>query len=199
MSPGRALAEIPSGTFVRPGDLPGTPGARSSALSRAQKAGNVLRIRKGLYFKGVKTRYGMTRPMSEEVAAEILGKEGVGPSGVSAARALGLTTQVPAQPALTVAGPVPTGVPGVKISRRNNMRRRGLQYTEIALLELLRGAWETSVDGGWPALVAASDTAVRTQKIRPEKIQEAIGCEPPAARNYYGRLLAELRDRGVLI
>jgi Family of unknown function (DUF6088) len=198
VSPGKALEKIPSGSFVRPDDLPGTPSARSSALSRAQKAGVVLPIRKGLYFKGVRTRYGMTRPSSEEVAAQVLGTdEGVGPTGVSAARTFGLTTQVPARPTLTVAGPVPTSVPGVRISKRNNMRRRHLKYTEIALLELLRGDWKTTVDGGWPALVAASEAAVRNRTIRPNEVRQVVDNEPPAARANYGRLVADLHGRGL--
>jgi hypothetical protein len=197
MSPGKVLEQIPSGSFVRPNDLPGSPDARSSALSRAQKAGVVLPIRKGLYFKGIRTRYGMTRPSSEEVAAQVLGSAGVGPTGVSAARALGLTTQVPAWPTVTVAGPVPTSVPGVKVSKRNNMLRRDLKYAEIALLELLRGDWETTVDGGWPALVSASEAAFRSRKIRPKYVKEAVDNEPPAARANYGRLVADLHRRGL--
>jgi Family of unknown function (DUF6088) len=200
MSPGKALAKVPSGSFVRPNDLPGTPGARSSALSRARKAGDLLPIRKGLYFKGAKTRYGMTRPSSGEIAAEVFRQEdGVGPTGVSAARELGLTTQIPARTTFTIAGPVPTSVPGVEISKRNNMRRRALKSAEIALLELLRGDWETTVDGGWPALVSASEAAVRSRKIRPKPVREAVKNEPPTARVNYGRLVADLRNRGLLV
>jgi hypothetical protein len=198
MSPRKALERIPDGTFVRLNDLPGTAGAKSSALSRAHKAGDLLSIRKGLYFKGVKSRYGMTRPSSEEVAAQVLGDSGVGPTGVTAARALGLTTQIPSRPSLTIAGPVPTSVPGVTISKRNNMRRRDLKYSEIALLELLRGDWRTTVDGGWPALVAAAETAILGRRIRPKRIEDALGAErSPAARDSFGRLVEELRGRGL--
>ena len=41
-------------------------------------------------------------------------------------------------------------VAGVRVSKRNNMRRRELNYDEIALLELLRGGWENH-SGGWVA------------------------------------------------
>lgn len=83
-----ALAKVPPGRFVHVNDLPGTPAAKSSAVSRAHKAGDLLPIRKGLYYKGAKTRYGMTRPSSEEIAAEVLGAIGVGPCGHSAARSV---------------------------------------------------------------------------------------------------------------
>lgn len=189
MTPGKALARIPRGSFVHVADLPGTAAAKSSAVSRAHRAGELLPIRKGLYYKGVKTRYGMTKPSSEEVASEVLGKTGVGPSGYTAARALGLTTQLPSQPSFTVAGPVPTSLNGFKVSRRNNMRRRELRYTEIALLELLRGDWETTVDGGWPALVSAYHSAVRSRSIRPEAICDAMPDEhSPAARTNFEQL-----------
>lgn len=193
MRPGEALAKIPRGRFVHVDDLPGSPAARSSAISRAHKAGEVAPIRKGLYFKGVRTRYGVTRPSVERAAAEVLGSIGVGPCGYTAARALGLTAQVPRQPTLTVAGPVPTSVPGVKVSKRNNMRRRKLRYTEIALLELLRGDWAATVDGGWPALVSAYGAAVKAHKIRPTAVSDAIAGEhSPTARKNFAKLVSEL-------
>jgi len=162
-------------------------------VSRARKAGALLPIRNGLYFKGVKTRYGMTRPSSEDVAVQVLGSTGVGPTGVSAARALGLTTQVPTRPAFTIAGTVPTSVPGVSVSKRNNMRRRNLRYAEIALIELLRGDWERTVDDGWPALVSAVGTAVRGSEINMASVSDAIqGERSPAARQNYERLAADL-------
>jgi len=185
-TPSRALAKIPRGSFVRVADLPGTLAAKSSAVCRAHKAGDLVAIRKGLYFKGTKTRYGMTTPTAEEVAKEVLGTTGVGPTGYTAARALGLTTQIPREPALTIAGPAPTSLSGVKVSRRNNMRRRDLRYTEIALLELLRGDWETTVDGGWPALVAAYRAGIGSGAIRPRALRAAIATErsPRARRNF---------------
>jgi len=192
-SPGKALEAIPSGSFVRVNDLPGSPAARSCAVSRARKAGMLLPIRNGLYFKGVQTRYGMTRPPAEAAALEVLGLTGVGPTGVSAARALGLTTQVPARPALTIAGAVPTSVPGVSVSKRNNMRRRNLRYAEIALVELLRGDWELTVDGGWTSLASAVASAVARGDIDLPLVGDTINGEhSPAARENFARLTADL-------
>lgn len=195
-SPGKTLDRVPAGTFVHVDKLPGSRAAASSAASRASKRGDLVAIRKGLYFKGAKTRYGMTRPSSEAVAVEVLGAVGVGPTGHSAARALGLTTQVPAKPSLTVAGPVPISVPGVTVSKRNNMRRRELRYVEIALLELLRGDWESTVEGGWPALVSATAAAIREGKVRPGALAEALAAErSPTARTNFTRLTADLPTR----
>jgi hypothetical protein len=196
VSPGKALLALPAGSFVHVERLPGSRAAASSAASRARKKAELIPIRKGLYFKGTKTRYGMTRPSAEAVATEVLGRVGVGPTGHSAARALGLTTQLPTRTALTVAGPIPASVPGVKVSRRNNMRRRDLNYAEIAVLELLRGDWETTIEGGWRALVIVVDEAARLGKINLSALADALVTErSPAARAGFDRLGKDVRAR----
>ncbi|WP_287039380.1 hypothetical protein [Mycobacterium sp.] len=197
MSPGAALTELPVGTFVRVDDLPGSRAAASCAASRAHKAGDLVPVVKGLYFKGAKSRYGMTRPTAEQIAHQVLGPAGAGPVGVSAARTFGLTTQIPAEPTFSVAGPVPT-VRGVKVSKRNNMRRRELGWTEVALLELLRGDWRQTVEGGWDALVGAAHDAVRDGRIRLDRVGDAVdGERSPAARTHFNHLVEDLRRRGV--
>ncbi len=195
LSPGKYLDGVPAGSFIHIDTLPGSRTAASSAASRAHKRGDLIPIRKGLYWKGTRTRYGMTRPTPEAAAAEILGRLGVGPTGHTAARALGLTTQLPATPTLTIAGPVPTSVPGVRVSRRNNMRRRELSYTEIALLELLRGSWESVVEGGWDALVTATAAAERGS-VRLDQLASAdTGEHSPTARDNFARLAHDVAAR----
>ena len=196
LSPGKHLEGMPAGSFVHVDTLPGSRAAASSAASRAHKRGELIPIRKGLYWKGARTRYGMTRPSPEAAAVEILGRTGVGPTGHTAARALGLTTQLPATPALTIAGPLPTSVPGVRVSRRNNMRRRELSYTEIALLELLRGSWESVVEGGWAALVTAAAAAAERGTVRLDQFASAVtGEHSPTARDNFARLAHDVSDR----
>jgi hypothetical protein len=109
-SPGAVLRSLPTGSFVRVDDLPGTRSAARNAASRAARRGELVQLRRGLYFKGTPTRYGTATPDAELVALAVLGDQGVGPTGVSAARALGLTTQLPAVPHLVTCGPVPTGL-----------------------------------------------------------------------------------------
>lgn len=196
---GKALARIPVGSFVHTNRLPGSPDAAASAVKRAHQRGELVRIRKGLYFKGARTRYGTTRPSAEAIAAEVLGTTGAGPTGFSAARALGLTTQVPATPAMAVTGPLPTSVPGVKISRRNNLKRLPLTALEIAALELLRGDWETTVDDGWSALTHAISTALARGKLRWRELTTAAeGERSPALRENLQRLHRDLRASGML-
>ncbi len=133
ITPGVVLRELPERTFVRISGLPGSNAARRNALSHAAADGDLIRVRNGLYYKGAKSRFGMTRPSSRDVAREVLGSDGVGPAGFSAARHLGLTTQVPAEMHLSFWGPIPEGIDGVRIHKRNNARRRWLNESEIAL------------------------------------------------------------------
>jgi hypothetical protein len=190
---------VPVGSFVHTNRLPGTSAAATSAVKRAHQRGDLVRIRKGLYFKGAKTRYGMTRPSAEAIAVEVLGTFGAGPTGFSAARALGLTTQVPAKPTMVVTGPVPTAVPGVKVSQRSNLKRLALTALEIATLELLRGDWETTVDDGWSALTDAVGKALATGKLRWRKLVTAAeGERSPALRDNLGRLHNDLLASGML-
>lgn len=196
---GKAVATAPVGSFVYTNRLPGTPAAATSAVKRAHQRGELVRIRKGLYFKGAKTRYGTTRPSAEAIAVEVLGTTGAGPTGFSAARALGLTTQVPAKPTMVVTGTVPTAVPGVKVSKRNNLKRLALTSLEIATLELLRGDWETTVDDGWSALSDAVGKAVVAGKLRWRQLATAAEGERSAAlRENLRRLSEDLQVSGML-
>lgn len=172
VTPGKYLEALPHGCYVRVADLPGTANAAKLAASRAAARGDIVPLSKGLYFKGRRTRYGIATPPSEDVALEVVGRKGVGPAGVSAARALGLTTQVPAMPELATLARVPSGVPGVRFTRRNNIERAGLNYLEIAVLEVLRD-WRFLVDGGWTSLVAAVTSRIEAGDVRPDAIAAA--------------------------
>jgi len=119
----------------------------------------------------------MTKPDAETVARAALEADGVGPAGVSAARALGLTTQVPTMPEMAVTGPVSTAIKGVKLHRRNNMERRSLNYLEIAVLEVLRD-WEFTVESGWPGLIQSAAKLVKEGRVRPDRLRAAASREP---------------------
>lgn len=177
MSPGSVLRDLPLNSFVRVADLPGPVGAAYNAVSRAAARGDLVKVSRGLYFKGIPTRYGMTKPDAETVARAALEADGVGPAGVSAARALGLTTQVPTMPEMAVTGPVSTAIKGVKLHRRNNMERRSLNYLEIAVLEVLRD-WEFTVESGWPGLIQSAAKLVKEGRVRPDRLRAAASREP---------------------
>lgn len=143
----KALAS-PTGSFLRRKDFEGSDRAVESALSRLSLAGELVRVRRGLYYRGKPTRFGMTRPSLLEAAIAV-GGTGSGPAGVSAAHLLGLTTQVPGIVEVAVPGKVPDPMPGVRFRLRPFERRElRLQPIEVAVIEVMRdpGSIEDSVE-----------------------------------------------------
>ena len=57
--------------LVHRSDLPGTNTAARKAASRAAQNGELIPVRRGLYFKAPATRYGMVKPRVEEIVREI--------------------------------------------------------------------------------------------------------------------------------
>ena len=133
----RALAARP-GTFLRRKDFEGSDRAVESELSRLTLAKELIRVRRGVYYRGKSTRFGMTRPSVLEAAIAVAGP-GSGPAGVSAAHLLGLTTQVPGVVEIAVPGKVPDPMPGVRFRLRPFERRElRLDPIEVAVIEVLR-------------------------------------------------------------
>src|ERR1039458_3600320 len=94
------------GTFLRRKDFAGPDRAVESALSRLTAADELVRVRRGLYWRGTTTRFGMTAPSLLETAIEVAGP-GSGPAGVAAAHLLGVTTHPPR----TIQNPPPRQAP----------------------------------------------------------------------------------------
>ena len=191
MTAAATIRATPARSFVRVDALPGGPVAARKAASRAAKTGVLVPVRRGLYYRGVPTRYGMTKPRAEEVAREVLGDRGVGPAGYSAARVWGVTTQVP--PVLHLAALFPSDpIPGIKQSSRRNPARLELNSLEIALLELLREP-ELLVEAGWDVLVDRVRQAAREGSIRLDALKAAVpGESSVAVREHFARLLEDL-------
>jgi hypothetical protein len=157
-----AISQAPVRSFLRVTSLPGNWWGEENrwALEEAVRKGLLLRVRKRLYYKGAHSRYGMTHPRAEELVREVLGERGVGPSGYSAARALGLTTQLPPKYEVTTFKIV-GAIQGVSQRARSNQLRAGLNAREIAILEVLR-APDVFSERGWDAFVqAVRDLAAR--------------------------------------
>jgi hypothetical protein len=188
------IRNAPPHTFVRVADLPGRPEAARQAASRAAKAGELVAVRRGLYYRGVLTRYGMTRPKLDELAHEVAGGRGVGPAGFSAARAWGVTTQVPPVYTLAVPNPIEP-IDGVHLVTRRNIARAELSSLEIALLEVLRDP-AVFVEAGWPVLVDRVRSAIRTEHIRPSALLDAARHESSkSVRTFLIRVLEEAGTR----
>lgn len=170
------------GTLFTVDEFEGSRGAIETALSRLKDRGEVRRIRKGLYFKGVRSRFGSGRPRVEDVVYKVLGTNGVGPAGWTASRILGLSTQLPARHEFAVLGPPPTNIPGVRFHSRKNLARIELNPREIAVLEMLR-TWPTHSEASWDELVKRVAELRDEGAIKPERLAKAAARErSPALR-----------------
>jgi hypothetical protein len=147
-----------------------------SALSRIAAEGALVRVRKGLYWRGKQTRFGMIRPSVLDVALAI-GGTGSGPSGVAAARMLGLTTQVPATVEVAVPGKSPEPLTGVRFrSRPFTRRERKLRPIEVAVLELLRDPHAAEAD--WAQVTCRIRELIADGTVRPTVLGAAAAEEP---------------------
>jgi hypothetical protein len=177
--------------FWRPSDFDGAPETVAKALSRLAAAGELRRVRRGLYWRGTPTRLGMSPPAPARLAEEIVSGPGIGPAGLSAALELGLATQVPRYDLIAVPGRVPRN-PGTArlVSRAASTRRRSerLGRAEVALLEVLRD---------WPGLVELPDPdaadriagLVSANTICVDKLARASVTEPARVRERLRDLL----------
>lgn len=191
LSPSAVIRETPEKSFVHVDRLPGSSTAARKAASRAVKDGLLLPVRRGLYYRGRRTRYGVAAPRPEDVARAVLGTRGIGPAGYSAARAWGVTTQVPPLWHVATLRTVDP-IDGVVQHARRNLARADLTEKEIALLELLRSP-EVYVEVGWDALVAKVRASLRAGEINADRLLEAVPGEySRAVRDNFTRLVETL-------
>lgn len=179
--------------FWRPGDFNGSPEAVAKTLSRLAEAGDLRRIRRGLYWRGTPTRLGMSPPPPTRLASEIVGRLGTGPAGLSAALELGLATQVPRYDTLAVPGRVPRNPGRVRlVSRAASTKRQSerLRPAEVALLEVLRD-WSGLVELSDPEATDRVAALLEASIIRADKLARASDTEPSRVRERLRRLLAD--------
>lgn len=194
-SPATAIRHAEPRSFLHVSDLPGTNEAARKAASRAVRSGELVHVRRGLYFKAPSpTRYGPVKPRVEDVVREIFKapNSGFGPVGYSAARSLGLTTQVPAKfeaSALRRADPPP---PGVVLHVRSNLARAALNEQEIAVLEVLRSP-EDLVEGGMTRLAHKVHELSAARALRLSAIGKATAGETGVVKANHKRLAAALK------
>lgn len=102
---------------------------------------------------------------------------GAGPSGIEAARWLGLTTQVAGRPEIAVPGRVPTPIAGVRFCSRSTRRPEvDLTPIEVAVIQVL-GDWSMSVEVGWDELGHKVDELAAARQIRVDRIGEQVADE----------------------
>ena len=114
------------------------PAAVATALSRLAREGQLDRVSKGVYYHAVPTSFGMSVPSPSAAAAQTL-RAPVHPAGLSAANALGLTTQNPRRPEFATPAPgPPTALHDAIIHTGRPAQRAGLSAEDGAILEILR-------------------------------------------------------------
>jgi hypothetical protein len=161
-------------------------------LSRLANYGELRKVRRGLYWRGRPTAFGMSRPSTADTIAAVVGTRGVGPAGLSAANGLGLTTQVPALENVAVPHRAPRPFGSVRFVDRSGRPGRalaGLGWTEVALLEVL---------GDWHHVIEVDDSTARSQlgelirsgSLRLDKLARAARDEPATVRHRLKNLLA---------
>jgi hypothetical protein len=180
--------------FWRPTDFDGSPEAVVQALHRLGASGELLHVRKGLYWRGTKTLLGMAPPPADAlVKAVATERRGVGPAGASAANALGLSTQIPRRPAFAVPTRVPVSMPaGVEMVSRTGCRNRAsvnARPAEVALLEVLRD-WSGLVEVDNAEATGIVKSHLDNGALRAGALAKVARTEPTSVRKGLARLLA---------
>jgi len=184
-------------------DFPGVSRvALAAALSRLAKAGELTRVRRGVYYRPKETLFGESTPDPDALADAILRARGEIPlpAGVDAFNQLGLTTQ--RSGALTRAtrrSVPPTQVGKIRLytTPRPIDAQRGIRPDERAALEALRQV--TRIPDTRPSeVIARLGTLIRERELDYARLVRFARSEPPRVRALLGALGEELRHRGVV-
>jgi len=169
-------------------DLP--PAAVAQTLSRLRRDGFVERVAKGVYYRPTKTSFGLSTPSASSVVARSIPAP-VYPAGLSAANALGLTTQNPYRTELaTSTTATPAALRNYIVHAGRPASRESLSTEEGAILETLRERAASSD-------LSSEETVKRLMRLladeeRFKRLARAAEDEPPRVRAMLGALGEEL-------
>lgn len=167
------VAKRPARSFIEVSRVEGSRSAVESAFSRLAALEEIIRIRKGLYWKGVRTPVGISPPRVED-AAQAIGGRGSGPAGVAAAQWLGLTSQVPSTYLTAVPKRAPSAWKNVRFTQRSFERRmRDLSPSEVAVIEVLRSG-PSVVEARWERLGEVITELTAAGDLRPAVLDAQI-------------------------
>lgn len=177
--------------FWRPDDLAGSPSTKQHLLSALVDAGELRRVRRGLYWRGDTSPLGMAPPPTDAIVRQLAPGAGVGPAGLYAANLLRLSTQVPRRAEIAVPARAPQSPAGVRFVARAARHGRiaaGLNQTEVALLEVL-GSWETTIELPPQEVWSRLLDLLASAQVRADRLARAARTEPGAVRARLRRLL----------
>lgn len=180
-----------SGRFWSAADLPGAQSTRQHLLAELTGQGELLHVRRGLFWRGRKTPLGMSPPPPEALVEKLVGKRGVGPAGLSAAHRLRLSTQVPRKAQIAVPERPPTSSGSIIfVSRAARPLRKTASLTadEVALLESLDG-WSRVIEVPLPDAWRRLRDAVKDGQVSATRLAKASGTEPAPVRVRLAALL----------
>ena len=177
-------------------DFEGSPSAVNNELRRLIARGELMRVRRGVYWRGKKSRFGMIGASQGQAVQKVLGaQEAIGATGWNATNLLGLSTQVSPVEALAVTHRRPEGLHNVKISSRaarSGRREAKLNGMEVTFLEALQG-WDRYVEADGATALERFGELLDREDVRVERLVRASRTEPPVVRE---RLRAVLRHGG---
>jgi Family of unknown function (DUF6088) len=169
-------------------DLP--PSAVAMALSRLAKEGVLQRVGKGVYYRPTQTSFGSSVPAASSVASQTL-RAPLHPAGLSAANALGLSTQNPGRPEFATPAPAPpTALRGSVVRTGRPAQRGSLSPEDGAILETLRDRARYS-DLSPPQTVRRLLKLLADERRFTALIDVAMA-EPPRVRAMLGAIGQEL-------
>jgi hypothetical protein len=174
-------------------DFEGPPKAVNNELRRLVERGQLQRIRRGVYWRGRMSRFGMTSVDESQAVQTVVGRdEAIGATGWNATNILGLSTQVAPIASVAVTHRVPEGLRHVKVvsrAARTGRREAGLGELEVTVLEALEG-WDRYVEVGPVEAVRRFDQILRRPDVRINKLISASTTEPPVVRERLRAVLA---------
>ena len=177
-------------------DTAGSTSAVNNELRRLVAKGELTRVRRGVYWRGRRSRFGMLAAPAGDALRKSLGDdEAVGATGWHATNLLGLSTQVSPVETYAVSHRVPEGLTKVKVSSRaarQGRRDARLNGMEVTILEALEG-WDRYVEADSKTALKRFGKLLNRDDVRVERLVKASRTEPPVVRE---RLRAVLRHAG---
>lgn len=171
--------------FWRNEDFDGDADAVEITLRRLVAEGDLERVRRGVYWRGRSTKFGMTVPSPVAAVREVVGaREAVGGAEWYGANLLGLSTQVAPVPVVAVSRRAPTGFDHVRLvdrSSRTGRRDARLSDLEVTFLEALDG-WDRFVEVDAATATSRLLATLAREDVRVERLVRASGTEPSKVR-----------------
>ncbi len=177
-------------------DFDGSPSAVNNELRRLVARGELVRLRRGVYWRGKKSRFGMIGAPAADTLQKLLGpREAVGVTGWQAAKLLGLSTQVSPVETFATTARAPAGLRSIRVASRlarSGRREAKLNGLEVTILEVLDG-WDRYVEADGATALKRFRDVLAGENVRVSHLVTASDTEPPAVRE---RLRAVLRYGG---